>query len=205
MQSDKRLSDTSRICNANVPNYHWSAQRKIAKGSSISSNHSSMETVRVIVNRPHHSARLASNCVAVVTCGLSLGLITHTSALAQKAAAADAPGTSLELNKLETTDKGCRAYIVANNPTDEVYQSLKLDLILFQTDAVIGKRFALDLAPLRARKKVVKIFEIDAMACDKIGSFLINDVMECKTDAGAVDNCLQRLTTSTLTNVQLSK
>lgn len=111
----------------------------------------------------------------------------------------------MELNKLEATDKGCRVFIVANNQTDDVYQSLKLDLILFQTDAVIGKRVALDLAPLRARKKVVKIFEIEAMACDKIGSFLINDVMECKTEASAVENCLQRLTTTTLTNVQLSK
>lgn len=163
----------------------------------------------MIFNRPQLSARFSSTCFAVimsrVTSCLALVLVSLTPASAQSAATVETPGTSLELNKLETTDKGCRAYIVANNPTDDVYQSLKLDLILFQTDAVIGKRFALDLAPLRARKKVVKIFEIDAMACDKIGSFLINDVMECKTEAGAVDNCLQRLTTSTLTNVQLSK
>ncbi|MBX9683652.1 MAG: hypothetical protein K2X41_07665 [Hyphomicrobium sp.] len=112
---------------------------------------------------------------------------------------------SVELNKLETFDKGCRAYIVVNNTTDQSYQALKLDLVLFQTDAVIGRRFALDLAPLKAQKKSVKLFEIDQMACDKIGSFLINDVIDCKTEAGPVDACLQRLATSSLSTVQLSK
>jgi hypothetical protein len=109
------------------------------------------------------------------------------------------------LNKLEPADKGCRAYLVINNPTDTAYQSFKIDLVLFQTDGVIGRRFSIDLAPLRAQKKSVKLFDIDGIACDKIGTLLINDVMECKAGGNAVDNCLQHLTTSTLTNVKLSK
>ena len=112
---------------------------------------------------------------------------------------------TIELNKLETYDKGCRAYMVVNNPTDTNYQAFKLDLVLFQTDGVIGRRFALDLAPLRAQKKTVKLFELDGVACDKIGSFLINDVMDCKADAGPAENCLQRMTTSSLTTVKFSK
>jgi hypothetical protein len=119
--------------------------------------------------------------------------------------AANTTGTSLELNKLEATDKGCRAYIVVNNPTDTAYQSFKLDLVLFQTDGVIGRRFALDLAPVKPQKKSVKLFELDGIACDKIGSFLINDVMDCKAETGAAGDCLQKMTVSTLTNVQLSK
>jgi len=117
-----------------------------------------------------------------------------------------APGaTTLELNKLETYDKGCRAYMVVNNGSDATYQSYKLDLVLFQSDGVIGRRFALDLAPLKPQKKTVKLFELDGVSCDKIGSFLINEVMECKTDAGAQSDCLQKMTTSTLTNVQITK
>lgn len=121
--------------------------------------------------------------------------------------AADTPpgGVSIELNKLESHDKGCRAYMVVNNASDTTYQSYKLDLVLFQADGVIGRRFALDLSPLRPQKKTVKLFELDAMACDKIGSFLINDVMECKTDAGAATDCLKGLATSSLTTVQISK
>ena len=123
----------------------------------------------------------------------------------QPAAAPAQPSVTLELNKLETTEKGCRAYVVLNNPTDASYQSFKLDLVLFQIDGVIGRRVALDLAPVKAQKKTVKLFDLEGMACDKIGSFLINDVMDCKTDAGAAENCLQRLTTSTLSTVKLSK
>lgn len=120
-------------------------------------------------------------------------------------AAEPAADVSIELNKLESIDKGCRAYMVVNNKSDASYQSFKLDLVLFQTDGVIGRRFSLDLAPVRPQKKAVKLFEIEGMGCDKIGQFLINDVIDCKTEQGAAQNCLQRLSTSTLTNVQLSK
>jgi hypothetical protein len=112
---------------------------------------------------------------------------------------------NVELNKLEPVDKNCRAYVVVTNGTETSFKSFKLDLVLFQTDGVIGKRFSIDLAPLRPKKKTVKLFDIDGMSCDKIGSVLINDVMECKSDTGAAENCLQELTASTRTNVQLSK
>jgi hypothetical protein len=146
-----------------------------------------------------------------VSCAVTAILcLWATSAAADPGPQASSPAqaaaaTSIELNKLETTDKGCRAYVVVNNQTDLNYQSFKIELVLFQTDGVIGRRFSVDLAPLRPRKRSVKLFDIDAMACNKIGSLLINDVMECKTDTGAADNCLQNLKTSTLSNVQLSK
>jgi hypothetical protein len=118
---------------------------------------------------------------------------------------AAASSLDIQLNKLESADKGCRAYIVINNTSDTEYQSLKLDLVLFQTDGVIGRRFSIDLAPLKPQKRSVKLFDIDGIACDKIGSFLINDVMECKSATGPVDSCLRNVKTSSLTKVQLSK
>lgn len=124
---------------------------------------------------------------------------------AEAQTAAEEPGLALELNKLEPIEKGCRAYVVVTNKTDAAYEAFKLDLVLFQNDGVIGRRFSLDLAPVRPQKKAVKLFEIDSMACDKIGQFLINDVIDCKIGQGAAQNCLRRLSTSSLTNVQLSK
>ncbi len=116
-----------------------------------------------------------------------------------------APAVSIELNKLETQGSGCRAYMVVQNDEATNYQTFKLDLVLFQQDGVIGRRFAMDLAPLKPQKRTVKLFDLDNMACDKIGSFLINDIVECKTDAGPVENCLAGVTVKSLTNVQLSK
>lgn len=112
---------------------------------------------------------------------------------------------TLELNKLEAQDKSCRAYLVVSNDGPTVYQSFKLDLVMFQPDGVIGKRFALDLAPIKAGKKTVKLFDLDGVACDKVGSFLVNDIMECKPDGAAADDCLSRLSLSSLGQVKISK
>ncbi len=120
-------------------------------------------------------------------------------------AAAAAPAITVELNKLETVDKGCRVYTVVDNPGATAFQTFKLDLILFHTDGVIGRRLVLDIAPLKAAKKTVKMFDLDGTACDKIGSFLVHDVMECKTDSGPADKCLDAITLKSLSTVQISK
>jgi hypothetical protein len=125
-------------------------------------------------------------------------------ALGLGAASAQEAATSIELNKLEPQGQGCRAYFVVNNKAT-AYQELKLDLVLFRPDGVIGRRFAVDLGPLKADKRSVKLFDIDGTACDQIGSFLINDVMECKAESGPVADCLKDVSVSSLTNVQLNK
>ncbi|MEI9900983.1 MAG: hypothetical protein WDN31_13545 [Hyphomicrobium sp.] len=112
---------------------------------------------------------------------------------------------SLELNKLEKSEKGCRAYVVVSNPTQTTYDAFKLDLVLFQTDGIIGRRFALDLAPVRPDKSTVKLFDLDGTDCESIGKFLVNDVMECRASSGPVQDCLARLKVKSLTKVEISK
>jgi hypothetical protein len=120
------------------------------------------------------------------------------------AAKAEQGSVSIELNKLEPQGQGCRAYFVVNNKAT-AYQELKLDLVLFRPDGVIGRRFAVDLGPLKADKRSVKLFDIDGTTCDEVGSFLINDVMECKAESGPVADCLKDISVSSLTKVQLNK
>jgi hypothetical protein len=112
---------------------------------------------------------------------------------------------TLELNKLEASEKGCRAYVVVSNASSTTYDAYKLDLVMFQSDGIIGRRFALDLAPLKPSKRTVKLFELDNTSCDQIGSFLVNDVLECKAEAGPVTDCLARLKVSSLNKVTISK
>lgn len=145
---------------------------------------------------------------AFLTVGAAM--LLATAALAQDAPAKDAQskkdgGISLELNKLEDSDKGCRAYVVVSNPTDTRYDAYKLDLVMFQPDGIIGRRFAVDLAPLRPSKRTVKLFELDGTKCDGIGSFLVNDVMECRSDTGPVGDCLSSMKVKSLTKVEISK
>ncbi len=100
---------------------------------------------------------------------------------------------------------GCRAYLVVNNKSSRTYTALKLDLVMFQTDGVIGRRFALDLAPVKSGKTSVKLFDLDGVKCDEVGSLLINDIMDCKAGAGEEAGCLERLTVASRTKAQLSK
>jgi hypothetical protein len=111
---------------------------------------------------------------------------------------------TIELNKLEPQKESCRAYVVVTNNGSTVYQALKLDLVLFQPDGVIGRRFALDLGPLKAQKRSVKLFDLDT-PCDQVGSLLINDVLECNGETGSIPNCLADITATSLAKAKLSK
>lgn len=144
--------------------------------------------------QPRASASLMSRCALAVAL-LGLG----TTAQAEQGVLA------IELNKLEPEGGQCRAYFVVSNKTGTGYQELKLDLVLFRPDGVIGRRFAIDLAPLEANKRAVKQFELPNTPCDEVGSFLINEVMECKADAGPVADCLKDIAVSSLTKAQLTK
>jgi hypothetical protein len=124
---------------------------------------------------------------------------------AAPAAASGDNSITLELNKLEPSDKGCRAYVVVSNSSANALDAFRLDLVMFQKDGVIGRRFALDLGPLRPSKRAVKLFEMDGTKCEDIGSFLVNDVMECRAGGAAVDDCLARLKVNSLTKVEISK
>ena len=130
---------------------------------------------------------------------------TQEATPAAPAAAQSPKALTVELNKLEPQGNGCRAYVVVQNDDDIAYKAFKLDLVLFQTDGIIGRRFAMDLAPLKPKKRTVKLFDLDDIACDKIGSFLINDVVDCKSETGGMENCLAGTTVKSLGNVELSK
>ncbi len=142
---------------------------------------------------------------AIATAAASLLLLTAATAQEAKETPQEGEGISLELNKLEASDKGCRAYLVVSNPTSKKFDAYKLDLVMFQTDGIIGRRFAVDLAPLPPSKRTVKLFELDGTQCSDIGSFLINDVMECKAAEGEPGDCLADMEVNALTKVEISK
>ena len=132
---------------------------------------------------------------------LGVGII----AICSSTAVASEASITIELNKLEPHDSDCRAYFVIDNKSDRSYDALKLDLVLFRPDGVIDQRFAVELAPIKPKKRTVKLFDIDGTACDQVGSFLINDVMECKGSVGDLSDCLQELSVSSRTDIQISK
>jgi hypothetical protein len=148
------------------------------------------------------SLKRRSRSTALSVC-IAAGTVAAGLAFAQSAMA-DPTGLAVQLNKLESEKDGCRAYFVISNNSSTAYKVLKLDLIQFQPDGVIGRRFAVDLGPLKPEKRTVKLFDINT-PCDQVGSLMINDVVECSGEAGSLPNCLADLTVSSLAQQQLSK
>ena len=159
-----------------------------------------------------NALRLVSEMISKSLCAAAAAcLLVGAAANAQDntrtspAASETGDGITLELNKLEKSDKGCRAYVVVTNPTKTSYDAFKLDLVMFQRDGVVGRRFALELSPMRPEKRSVKLFDLEGAQCEEIGNFLINDVIDCRTSTGTATDCLARLKVKSLTKVQISK
>ncbi|ODR95112.1 hypothetical protein AUC70_05140 [Methyloceanibacter stevinii] len=63
----------------------------------------------------------------------------------------------------------------------------------------------MSVAPLDAKKRTLRMFEFKKIACDKIGSFLINGVLECQQGKKTKSDCVQRLVPSSRVDVELTK
>lgn len=97
---------------------------------------------------------------------------------------------SLELNKLEPASNACRAYVVLQNGSGVAYESLRLDLVMFDAEGVVAKRLALETAPLPVDKTSLKVFDISGMECGQVGRILLNDVLDCTDISGTKSGCL---------------
>lgn len=116
-----------------------------------------------------------------------------------------AEGIGIELNRLEEQGPNCRAYLVITNPGETTFSGFKLDLVIFDRPGTIMRRLALDLAPLRAAKTSVKVFDIADTPCAAIGSILLNDVVDCRDAKGAVADCIDRVSAGSKLPVSLAK
>ena len=152
--------------------------------------------------RPPHACRAVGRRRALLGLLAAMAL----SALAVRTPPLAASETiGIELNRLEDQGANCRAYLVITNPGEFAFSGFKLDLVIFSGSGTITRRLALDLAPLRAAKTSVKVFDITDTACAAIGNILVNDVVDCRDPIGIVANCIDRISTSSKLPVSLSK
>ena len=127
-----------------------------------------------------------------------LAALGFSLAVAGAAVAQDAgrETVSIELNKLEPQENACRAYLVVKNDGEQAFESLKLDLVMFDKGGVVAKRLAVQAAPLPVGKTSLKVFDVEGHACPDIGSILLNDVLECTPAPTAPGGCLARIAVS---------
>jgi hypothetical protein len=131
-----------------------------------------------------YGSRLA--LAALLVSGLGAGL-PAAPVLAQTAGG---ESVTIELNKLEPQDDACRAYLVVKNGSSESFDSLKLDLVIFDSGGVVAKRLAVQAAPLPVGKTSLKVFDIQGHDCASVGSILLNDVLACEPTPPDGTDCL---------------
>ena len=82
-------------------------------------------------------------------------------------------------------------------------ESLKLDLVVFDTESIVHRRLITEMGPVRAGRTMVKTFAIETR-CTRIGAVLVNDVTACVP--GEPNACLDGLTlVSRVKDVRLYK
>jgi hypothetical protein len=99
----------------------------------------------------------------------------------------------VELNALENSENRCRITFVIKNEGKTAVESLKLELVLFNTEGTVFRRMLVDLAPVRPAKTVAKTFATDG-ACAQLSAVLVNEVAACQP--GEPSACLDQLALS---------
>lgn len=144
--------------------------------------------------RTTHSAALSWGAIVVAV-----------SLVAGHAPLADEPGLAIELNKVETTEEGCRTLFVFDNRTGHELNRFRIDLILFDAKGVYTKQVMLDMAPLYEDKKTVASFLLGEEGCDEIGSILINGIPHCHNRDGNAVDCVDFLEVHSRSGIPLEK
>lgn len=132
-----------------------------------------------------------------------LAALLATSAWAPLSQGAEA--VRIELNKLEPMQSACRAYLLFQNTTSTDFQSLKLDLVMFNPDGIINKRLAVEGGPLPAGKTSVKLFDIEGITCDSVARVLLNGVLACTDSEGDLQGCMQMIKTASRSKADFFK
>jgi hypothetical protein len=112
---------------------------------------------------------------------------------------------SLELNKLETVEGGCRMHVVVTNHTAKAFDKYVLDLVIFDAEGVIAKRTAIDMSPVKPSKTSVYAFNVKELGCKRFGRVLLNDVTGCAAGSGADASCTAGVSLSSKAGVEFFK
>ncbi|MGI9437597.1 MAG: hypothetical protein ACR2Q4_22675 [Geminicoccaceae bacterium] len=118
---------------------------------------------------------------------------------------ADEDAIAIELNKTESTEQGCRPHFLFNNQSGHQLNQFQVELVLFDQTGVYAKQIRLDMAPLYEGKKVLASFLLDDIACDQIGSMLVNDLPKCANSTGTDLDCLSLLQVSSKSDIALEQ
>lgn len=134
---------------------------------------------------------------------LSLPLLAFFSTGSQ--ALADEGAIGIELNKAEQTEEGCRPLFLFDNRSGHQLNAFQVEIVLFDDKGVYSQKVLLDMAPLYEDKKVLASFLMSELACDEIGSMLVNGLPRCANSTGTALDCLAMLEVTSRSSIPLER
>lgn len=109
------------------------------------------------------------------------------------------PTLGIELNALEQVQNACRLVFVARNGMGADIDGLVLEAVTFDATGGVMQISLFDFATVPAGKTRVRQFDLPDVACEAVGSILVNGIRSCEGPA----DCATALTVSSRTPVDL--
>lgn len=128
----------------------------------------------------------------------TLPLVAALLAGATPSFAQDAGNLTVELNTVAQTESACRLTYVATNMTNEDLKNASYEVAVFNERGAVSKMLILEFGAIKNGSTRVVQFDIDGQQCDDISRILVNNQVDCATDGGSSNACLENLAATTL-------
>ena len=147
--------------------------------------------------------------IAMISSAFLLGMVLSGPALAQAHAhegdsGGPASGLFLELNALQQVDAACRMVFMAQNTLSSDLTGVSFETVLVNTDGVVDRLTVFDFKDLPKDRTRVRQFDLDNTQCETIGRVLINGAASCEGNGITGSDCIDRLSVSSRTDVEIS-
>jgi len=114
-------------------------------------------------------------------------------------------GLTVELNKTEDVEGGCRSYFLFRNRTGLAFAEFEMSLAILDADGVIDRLLTIDAAPLPSGRTTLKLFEVPGIGCGEIGEILLHDIAACRPQNEEPVDCFGFLELMSRTDAPLVK
>jgi len=124
-------------------------------------------------------------------------------ALSQEAGPTEAPFLSIELNLVEANENTCRLTFVAQNGLGADASAVVFETVLFDSQGQVIDLTLFDFQDLPDGSPRVRQFDLGGVACESVGSVLLNDVHACTGPGLTPEICAVGLRWSSRTDVEV--
>jgi hypothetical protein len=111
---------------------------------------------------------------------------------------------TIELNKMQQSQDGCRLSFIAVNRMGANLETTAMEVVFFDASDVVSEMLLLDFGRLPSDKTKVVEFVLQQQECEQISRVLVNDVVECSSaeEQNMTQDCFSALKTSNRADIE---